>query len=178
MHPRMAELIRYIDEQHERLRTVYNSVPPDRRGTRPSPGQWSATEVIAHLTLIERRLAGMFTMKLQAARDAGLQLESDESPVLPTIDLAAVLDRTTRISAPDPVQPERLPEPATWGEYESTRAQLKTAILSGDGLALGGIRHPHPVFGLIDLYSWIAFTGAHAARHAEQIREVGRLVAN
>jgi hypothetical protein len=170
----MSELMEYIDEQHERLRAAYEAIPLERRAARPSPEQWSATEVIAHLTLIERRLAGLFATKLRGAREAGLPLESDDAPVLPAFNLARVLDRTTKISAPDPAHPRHLAESATWSLYEETRAQLKTAVLAGDGLALSGVSHPHPVFGPISLYEWIAFAGAHAARHAEQIRDAGQ----
>jgi hypothetical protein len=31
---------------------------------------------------------------------------------------------------------------------------------------------PHPRFGPLTGYQWIAFSGAHEARHAAQIREI------
>jgi hypothetical protein len=176
MHPRMTELFRYIDGQHEQLRAAYEAVPHATRTLRPAPEVWSATDVISHLTLVERRLAGLFAAKLQAARDAGTPAETDDSPILPTIELARVLDRSTRIAASEHVQPGVLSAPATWDDYDQARSQVKTAALIGDGLALATITHLHAVLGPLDLYGWIAFTGAHAARHAEQIREVAQRV--
>ena len=51
------------------------------------------------------------------------------------------------------------------------------AIARGDGLALSQVEHPHPIFGPLNLYQWVAFVGAHEARHAAQIREVGAQLA-
>jgi hypothetical protein len=50
-------------------------------------------------------------------------------------------------------------------------------MLAGDGYALGEIVHPHPALGPLDMYGWMAFCGAHAARHAAQIREIDAILA-
>ena len=171
MHPRLNELFGYIDGQHQQLRATYESVPELHRHTRPTPQEWSVADVIGHLTLVERRITGLFAMRIPAARAAGLAAETDESPVLPAIDLAPVLDRSRKIVSPDTGDPQKLPQPASWDEYEQAREQFKQAALAGDGLALSELTHPHPVFGSQTFYAWIAFVGAHATRHAAQIRE-------
>jgi hypothetical protein len=43
---------------------------------------------------------------------------------------------------------------------------------SGDGLALGEIRHTHLRFGELDLYQWCLFVAEHEKRHVRQLREV------
>ena len=53
-----------------------------------------------------------------------------------------------------------------------TRRALKEVIASGDGLALGAVSAPHMRLGDLTADEWIAFAGAHAARHADQIREM------
>jgi len=60
MHPRIAELIDYVDAQTEALRTAYHDVPPDRRGARREPGRWSPAENVKHLAIVERRLTQRF----------------------------------------------------------------------------------------------------------------------
>jgi hypothetical protein len=49
-------------------------------------------------------------------------------------------------------------------------------VRSADGLALSEIVQPHPVLGPINLYQWIAFVGAHEARHAAQVMELRELL--
>ena len=53
----------------------------------------------------------------------------------------------------------------------AARRDLMAVIVTGDGLALGAVSAPHPALGSFSVYDWIAFVGAHAARHADQIRE-------
>ena len=52
------------------------------------------------------------------------------------------------------------------------RAVVRQVIAAGDGLALGAVSAPHMRLGDLTAYEWIAFAGAHAARHADQIREM------
>ena len=54
---------------------------------------------------------------------------------------------------------------------ERAGASVRDALLSGDGLALGEITHPHPLLGPLTLYDWFGFIAAHEARHAAQLRE-------
>jgi hypothetical protein len=62
--------------------------------------------------------------------------------------------------------------PAIWSALDATRADLREALREADGLALGTLTFPHIYFGPLDLYTWIAFVGAHEARHTDQIREI------
>jgi hypothetical protein len=41
MHPRIAELLDYLDTQFESVRDAYHSVPEDRRDARPAADAWS-----------------------------------------------------------------------------------------------------------------------------------------
>jgi hypothetical protein len=66
---------------------------------------------------------------------------------------------------------------AAWEELERGGRAVREAAGAGDGLALGTVYHPHPQFGPLSLYQWIAFVGAHEGRHAAQIRETGEALA-
>jgi hypothetical protein len=52
------------------------------------------------------------------------------------------------------------------------RSCTKDVIATADGLAMGAVSAPHPALGNFNGYEWIAFAGAHAARHAAQVREI------
>jgi hypothetical protein len=172
MHSRTTELIDYCDSQMLHLRAAVDAVPADRRDWRSSPAAWSTNDVITHLTIMERRLTGILGGALTDARARGLKTESDTSPIMPSIDLSAVLDRTTKITAPDRVDPRHTGDKATWEEFESARSAVRALIVEHDGMALGELSHPHPVFGPLDFYHWFAFVAAHGTRHAAQILEI------
>jgi hypothetical protein len=171
MHPRIEELFAYLDQQHERLRTAYESIPPECRSARPAPDAWSPAEVVTHLVLVERRLATMLETLIAKARTSGVSIEASATAIMPSLDLSRAVDRSRKITAPIPVDPRTQNERADWDDYERAHSAVKAAAMTGDGLALGEISHPHPIFGPLTLYEWIGFVGAHAARHTDQITE-------
>lgn len=83
------------------------------------------------------------------------------------IELRARRAVTSEAFIPQDTDPDRV-----WSDYTQTRAALKKVISDGDGLSLGAVTSPHPILGDFTAYEWIAFAGAHAARHADQIREI------
>ncbi len=62
-------------------------------------------------------------------------------------------------------------------DLSATRAALRTMVVSADGEDLSSIVAPHGRFGPINMYEWLLFIGGHEARHTEQVREAGRMLA-
>jgi hypothetical protein len=172
MHPRTNELLTYLDAQRAALRDAFEGVPRELRDRKPTPDRWSAANVIEHLAIVEGRIAGRFAGLIAEARANGHAAESSTDPIVPTIDMSRVVDRTSRINAPDPIQPTGLTADAAWAALDKSRAALRETLNAGDGLALGTMTSPHPLFGPMPLYQWYVFLGAHEARHASQIREI------
>ena len=171
MHPRIRELSEYLDAQRAVLREAFEGVPAALRDQAPAPGRWSAAGVVEHLALVEQRIAGVLLAKITAARAAGLVEEPSTDPILPSVNVAAVLDRSRRVETPSIGAPTGLSAEAAWAALEQSRTSLRNVLHAGDGLALETITHPHPIFGRLSAYQWFAFVGAHEARHAAQIRE-------
>ena len=85
--------------------------------------------------------------------------------------LRDVPNRTVKLEAPPLICPRQQWSP----EYARERflaGRAKTVEMLDSAPALRGRVIPHPVLGLWDGYQWILATAAHAARHADQIREV------
>jgi hypothetical protein len=169
MHPRTTELLQYIDDQTAELRAAFESVPRERRAMRPAPDRWSPAEVVHHIVIVERRIAPLLRSLVEQARAIGP--ERDESSVIAIIKPERFVERTRRIQTGDAAKPRDTNVATVWSEFDDARRDLRSAIVSGDGLALGEVSAPHPAVGALTGYGWIAFVGAHAARHAAQIRE-------
>ena len=169
MHPRIAELIQYVDAQTDTLRSVYNSIPPERRGTRPAPDRWSPAENVQHLAIVEGRLAQRLASLIEQAR--ALPPETETTSVLGTGPAARAVDRSRRFTTSEASEPRDVDATRAWDDLMAVRQNLMAVIAAGDGLALGAVTAPHPALGAFSAYDWIAFVGAHAARHADQIRE-------
>lgn len=173
MHTRTREVLTYLDTQRAVLERAVTAVPPELRERRPAPGRWSVAEILEHVALVESQISWLLATRIDEARAAGLGPEREVSPVLPTLDLTRVLDRSRRLAAGDSTQP-RAGLDASSAEIALTHAReaLRGTILSADGLALAQLSAPNPVLGSLNAYQWVLFAGAHEARHAEQIREV------
>src|SRR5258707_3685113 len=175
MHPRLAELLDYLDAARARVLGEAARLPRDRWGIRPEPDRWSVAEVVWHLQRVERGIAKVIAQRVGEARASGHPTESDTASMMHALDGRHVADRTVPIVAPPRVSPPESVDPADVEvQLEQSRALLRAAIADADGLALGSITHPHPMLGEINLYQWILFVGQHEARHAGQIAEAAQ----
>ena len=173
MHPRIQEVLEYLDTTRSELGKAVEDVSPARREERPGPDRWSVAEVLDHLAITEGRIVKLVAGKIAAAKAAGLGAELETSSVIDSINRARITDRSRRATAPEMIQPQSGRDAASvWSALDQSRASLRQAILAGDGLALADVKHEHPVLGLINLYQWIVFVGSHEARHTAQIREI------
>ena len=174
MHPRTSEVLTYLAAQLEVLGRAVAAVPPALRAWRPAPDRWSVGEVLAHVAAVERRATQLLQARLDAARAAGLRPERETSPVVPTVAIRRILDRSRPVSASPAAQPPANADAAAaWAAIAEGHDALRSALAAADGLALSEVTVPNPVFGALNVYQWVVFLGAHEARHAAQIAEIG-----
>jgi hypothetical protein len=173
MHPRTEEVLEFFAVQNAALEQAIESVPTSSRSKRPSPDCWSVAEVVAHLAIVEGRVAKLLQSRIGAARESGLGAERLMSPIVPDFPLDRILDRSRLAVAGAASQPPADSEIeraiAMLGEGHEA---LRSAMAEADGLALSEVMAPNPVLGDLNVYQWVVFLGAHEARHALQIREI------
>lgn len=168
----ITELLWYLDDQRVNLRDAVASVPADRHQVSPGEGRWSVANVLEHLSVVENRIAGMLRPKIAQART--LTVPEPNEPVAPPLDVPRVLNRGQRVQAtPASLPSGTLDTAAALAALDLSRAVMRETLLGAEGVLPRSITLPHPVFGPLDLEGWIRFVGAHEARHADQIREIG-----
>jgi len=178
MHSRLAELSEHLAAQRRELLDVASAVPADRWQTRPSADRWSVSEICQHLHQVEMSCAAVLAKRIAQARDAGHPAEQERGSVLGTLDEYRVSQHDRKLVAPERAQPAENPDRETAERrLAESRAALLAAIESGDGLALGEIRHTHLRFGELDLYQWCLFVAEHEKRHVAQLRQVAAQLA-
>jgi len=173
MHTRLAELSEHLAAQRRLLLDVASSVSADRWQTRPMEGRWSIGEIFQHLHQVETSCAAVLAKRIAQAREHGRPAEQESSSVLGTLDHLRVSELDRKLEAPERAQPMENPDRETAERrLAQSRAALLAAMESGEGLALGEIRHTHLRFGELDLYQWCLFVAEHEKRHVTQLREV------
>jgi hypothetical protein len=131
--PRLDAVCEQLRTERRSLEEAVALVPPHRRQTRPAPDRWSVAEVIAHLAIVEHRIAALLG-PLAASAPA---MTEPAAAAAPAIDMATLLDRTRRFAAPAPLHPpadadaERAME-----ELRRARVAMLDAIRGVDGRAL------------------------------------------
>ena len=178
MHPRIAELVTYVQAQRVVLFNAVRHIPEPQRDRRIDADAWSVAEVLEHLHRVESGIAHLLTRSLGRAKAAGLAPESDVGSVLATLDTLRLTDRSRRMSAPELVTPRgELTAAQGMVALTESRRVLISALREADGLALGQVTRVHPTAGPLNLYQWVLFVGQHEARHAGQVQDLaGRLV--
>ena len=172
MHPRIEELVSYLDRQRADLLRAASTLPRARWTEQPAPGRWSVAELLEHLQMVERGCAGVIAKRATEARAAGHPAETATSSTLDTPEPEDLLNRSKRLEAPARVAPTgKLSGEDALAALDVSRAELRAAIAVADGLALGSIRHTHRL-GELDLYQWMQFVGQHEARHVAQMVEI------
>jgi uncharacterized damage-inducible protein DinB len=173
MHPRIEEVINYLDNERTALREAVERVPPELRDQSPGADRWSVAQVLHHLAIIEKRVGLGMAKWVNDANTSGIGAETETSSVMNSLPLELIADRSKRRNAPDEVRPPGdLDAEAAWTALDQSRETLRAAFLSGDGLALSKVIQSHPVLGPINLYQWMLFVGSHEIRHTGQVVEI------
>lgn len=173
MQRRTQEVLTHLDVHRAALTQAVAAVPEALRGRRAALDRWSVAEILEHLGIVEGSITQLLGGHLNAARAAGLGVERETSPVVPTVPVDRLLDR----SAPMVAGARSLPTGdlgahAAWEVLAERRRALRELLLAADGLALSEVIILHPLLGPLNVYQWLVFVGAHEARHADQVRDV------
>jgi hypothetical protein len=170
----VAEIFEAIDETRSRLYERVEGLPASQESFRPSTDAWTVAEIVEHLTIFEERMCRLFTMmvkKGESAEDAPSSVGQGFRPF--SLDDFVERSLKEKYTAPETVRPSgSTPLKDSLARMRRSRAELHELRPKLEAIDLSGVTYPHPVFGPLDLYHWLAFIGAHEDRHLRQIESV------
>ena len=163
----VTELYEDLDGTRARLVGAVENLTDEEQGFRPSPEAWTIAEVVEHLSIVERRVARMLGVMLtklepEAARAEGSKFE----PV--SVSEFVERSRTEKYKAPEEIRPKGIPLPDSLAHLRDSRAALNSLRERVERVDGTRAHFPHPVWGPLDLYLWLAFVSAHEQRHISQ----------
>ncbi|HKQ53341.1 MAG TPA: DinB family protein [Pyrinomonadaceae bacterium] len=161
----VAEIYEGIERTREQFYSRVEGLSDEQAGARTSPEGWSVADIAEHLALIERSLLRMMKGVLAQAEAAGgagamrpFSLEHHEERA-----------RTEKYVAPERARPKgeaRLAD--SLAHLRRSREELRALRPRIEATDLNAASYPHPAFGPLNLYEWLAFIGIHEARHLRQ----------
>lgn len=137
---------------------------------KPAPEVWSIAEVAEHITLSEDMLFDLATKRaLKTPPDPAMKTDPAGDEKL----LAAVVDRSTKVKAPEALNPKRTFQTMTEliSEFKKRRDRNIAYVQTTED-PLRAHAAKHPVLGPLDAYQWLLLLSAHSERHTLQLNEV------
>jgi DinB family protein len=133
----------------------------------PGNGTWSASELVAHLIMLERFILGTADKMMQKPP---LSVTFYKRLHLP---LALVEARLIRRKTPIPFSPELIRRKEEMlGELREVRARTLVFLDETGNRDLSAYGWRHPFVGRLNFYQWFAFIGSHQIRHTKQMQEI------
>jgi len=173
MYTSVPQIFETIDATRQRIYERAESLGDEQLRARHTPDAWSVAEIIEHLSLIEGRLLGMMKIMLTKAEKASA--ETNAVPVeMKPFSLAQFVERARceKYSAPESAHPSgKEAVPDMLARMRQTREELHGLSPRIEAVDLSTFVYPHPVFGPLNFYQWLAFIGIHEERHLAQIEK-------
>lgn len=179
----VAEIFDTIDRTRGRVYERVESLGAEREALRASAETWSVSEIVEHLAVLEERMAQMITMMLAKAETAaaaasGEEVTGAEQATMEPFTLDHLIERSLgeKYEAPEQIRPRGgLPMAVLLERLRASRRGLRLLQPRLEAVNLSGMTFPHPVFGPLNAYQWLAFIGLHEERH---LRQLERLVSS
>ena len=159
-----------MDSTRDRLLVTVRDLNPSFSGVRSRGDCWSAEENLAHLALVEERIARLVEEGVEWAKANSVGPEASDESIMSSLDAFSLTDAIDKRKAPASISP---PEGKSVEESLEAllgwRARLKAALLASQGFDLTKVTKPHPVAGAMNMYQWGLFAAHHEERHRKQI---------
>jgi uncharacterized damage-inducible protein DinB len=169
----VEEIFAFIDRKREKLVEMVSSLSDEQTAQRRTPDAWSIAEILEHLSIIENSISMAINRLLEKAEAKGFVSEN-KGILNPSVSLVQEAERAkdAKFQAPESFIPKKAATVSTSLEsLKSSRAALHELRSRIEAVNGSEVRFPHPAFGPLNLYQWIAFIGLHEAHHLRQIRE-------
>jgi len=165
--PSLSDIAEKLNRAQSQLLAAADAVPVDQWKTRPAADRWSAGELIAHLSAIERAILGRADRLLQKPPKSVPFYKRFHVP------MAIVESRVIRRRAPEALEPQNVCEKEEMlAELRGVRERTLAFIEETRGRDLSKYNMSHPFLGNLNAYDWFQFIASHEIRHTKQMREI------
>jgi hypothetical protein len=163
------KLVQHLQRTGDKFLKSVDGLSEAQWNFKAAPDKWSIAQCAEHIAAAESFLRGMIEKGLTVPLEAG---QSSADMMKDDLILTAVVDRSKKFSAPEPLMPtDRFGSPAA--AIESFRKERgETVKLAQSGAQFRAHGAAHPALGMVDTYGWMLLLAAHSERHTLQIEEV------
>lgn len=174
IYKNVSEIYEAIDKTRSDLKRKVAVLADEQKTARSSEEKsWSVTEILEHLSMVEQGVVRLAAKLLSDAEASGAPVFDGTFAEPVSFATRADSIRDKKLSAPERVHPRGMhtieETLAKMDENRRTLNELRPRIESIDASAP---TFPHPFFGDLNLYEWLAMVAMHEARHLRQIENL------
>jgi hypothetical protein len=165
----VTQILEEIDRTREKIYRRVEGLSEEQANARPLSGAWTTGEIVEHLSMIEDRLLRMMTMMLTKAEGAKTAGDAPAAMKPFSLDEFAERARGEKYTAPEAITPGgKVTLAESLAKLRRSREELHALRPRIEATDLSSLTYPHPVFGPLNFYQWMAFIGVHEERHLRQ----------
>ena len=175
----VADIYKAIEEVRARLVARVESLDEEAQNFRPGEAAWTVAEIVEHLSVLEHKLSQLMTMMVgkveSVAAAAGGGTSAAAASHFKPFSLGEQVERARREKyvSPEEVRPRGgVALSDSLARLKESRAALEALRPRIERVDLSAATYPHPAFGPLNLYQWLAFIGLHEGRHLAQIERL------
>jgi hypothetical protein len=183
----VADIYRANEEVRARLIARVEALDEETQNFRAGEQAWTVAEIVEHLATLEHRLSQLAAMMVGKAESVAAAAAGGDAatgggdgaaggaPHFKPFSLEEQVEqaRTQKFVAPDEVRPRGgLSVADSLARLRKSRAAFEALRPRVERVDLSAATYPHPAFGPLNLYQWLAFIGIHEQRHLDQIERL------
>ncbi|HLG15750.1 MAG TPA: DinB family protein [Blastocatellia bacterium] len=168
----VAEILEAIEGTRSRIYERVEGLSDEQAKFRPSPEKWSVADLIEHLGMTEASLVVRISHVISEIEAATAQPGARFQMKPFSLDELTARARNEKFTAPERVRPRGRSVAESIGGLRRSREKLPALRPRIEALDLSEARFPHPAFGPLNIYQWLAFIGLHEGRHLSQAEMV------
>jgi len=167
MKKQRQHILQRLDESLQTLEKSLAGLPENKWNNKAAPEQWSVSEIVHHLILVEVQRLQMMKEMLDDRR------ESAPPRTEPLPDIASYRRREQRAQTSEAMQPTpNLPAKFLLNSFRRSRAETHAFASAADLTELQTVWLITKSFGPLNGAEYLEFLSAHTERHADQIQKV------
>jgi DinB superfamily len=169
-HKTIDEIYEANASAREKLKAVVTGLTPEQANFRRADNTWTVAELVEHIAIVE---GGVTRIAQKLLSQSGTKKVGEGVQISPEFLEKAKASASEKIQAPGRVHPSgtvSISESIVKLDQQSKDlSDLRPMLHSRDG---ADRKFPHPAFGDLNVYEWLALIAGHELRHLRQIREV------
>lgn len=168
----VKEIFDFIENTRTQLVTTVSALSVEELNFRPREDSWTIAEIVEHLGKTETGITMIFLKLLKKAEAENLASDGIFSAPISFVEQARA-SSAVKIEAPEQVRPNGdAPLAVSLAALAKSRETLAALQPRFENFDHSAAIFPHPFFGEINLYQWLAVIGLHEMRHLNQIRNI------